>query len=197
MVSSTGGNVSVRIPEGLIITPTGRSLAALRPEDLVQVGASGPVDGGRPSKELPFHAGIYERRPDVGAVVHGHSAVAIAVAGMLEPDDADVLPAYTAGYVMRVGCLPLLPYHDSGSEALASGIVRALGAEGRAVLLRNHGFVTVGGGLQAALDSAEELMDALRVFLLSGGRAPALPDDARDALLAKARAGTTPTQDPR
>jgi ribulose-5-phosphate 4-epimerase/fuculose-1-phosphate aldolase len=180
MVSSTGGNVSARTPSGLLITPTGHALADLRPRALVAVGGSGAVEGGCPSKELPFHAGIYARRPDVGAVIHGHSAVAIAVAGMLEPDAADAFPAYTAGYVARVGRLPLLPYHASGSAALAAGIVDALGPDGRAVLLRNHGFVTVGPTLRAALETAEELMDALRVFVLTGGRAPALPDGARE-----------------
>ncbi len=184
MVSSTGGNVSARTPGGLLITPTGHGLADLTPHDLVAVGASGGADGGRPSKELPFHAGIYARRPDAGAVIHGHSAVAIAVAGMLEPDPADAFPAYTAGYVARVGRLPLLPYHVSGSPQLAEAIVGALGADGRALLLRNHGFVTVGATLRAALETAEELMDALRVFVLTGGRAPALPAGAREAVAA-------------
>jgi ribulose-5-phosphate 4-epimerase/fuculose-1-phosphate aldolase len=191
MVSSTGGNVSARTPQGLLITPTGSSLAELSPGEIVAVGPAGPLDGGRPSKELPFHAGIYERRPDVGAVVHGHSAVAIAVAGMLEPDDDDAFPVYTAGYVMRVGRLPLLPYYGSGSSELADGIGRVLGDDGRAALLRNHGFVTAGSSLQKALDTAEELMDALRVFLFTEGRSPGLPGDALQALLARRAADAT------
>lgn len=185
LVSSTGGNVSARLSHGLLITPTGSSLADLPPAALVEVGPDGPVEGGRPSKELPLHSAIYRNRPDVGAVIHGHSAVAIAVAGMLEPDERDALPVYTAGYAVRVGRLPLLPYFASGSAELADGIVEALGDDGRAVLLRNHGFVTVGATLQTALDTAEELLDALQVFLFTDGRAPTLPASAPDAELSK------------
>jgi ribulose-5-phosphate 4-epimerase/fuculose-1-phosphate aldolase len=183
MVTSTGGNVSARADGGeILISPTGRSLADLAPDEFVSVGPGGRLEGGRPSKELAFHRAVYERQPGAGAVVHGHCAVAIAVAGGLTPDDRDAFPAYTAGYVMRVGRLPVLPYFPSGSPALAEAVGRAIGPDGRAVLLQNHGFVTAGPSLDAAFNTAEELIDALKVFVFSGGRAPALPGDARDAL---------------
>ncbi|MCW2953838.1 MAG: aldolase [Conexibacter sp.] len=186
MVSSTGGNVSARSASGaILISPTGRSLANLEPREFVAVDAAGAWSGGTPSKELPLHAAVYANRPDVGAVIHGHSAVAIAVAGLLEPSEDDAFPAYTAGYVMRVGRLPMLGYYPSGSQELADGVERTVGSGGRAVLLQNHGFVTAGPTLEVAHNTAEELIDALKVFVFSSGRAPALPRFAREALAAR------------
>jgi 3-dehydro-4-phosphotetronate decarboxylase len=183
MVTSTGGNVSVRAQDGtILISPTGRSLADLAPEEFVAVSPDGAISGGRPSKELGFHRAVLERQPGSGAVIHGHSAVAIAVAGQIEPHEVDGFPAYTAGYVMRVGRLPVLPYHPSGSQSLADAIAGAMGTDGRAVLLQNHGFVTAGTTLEAAFNTAEELIDALKIYLFSNGRAPALPTAAREAL---------------
>jgi ribulose-5-phosphate 4-epimerase/fuculose-1-phosphate aldolase len=191
MVSSTGGNISTIHAGELLITPTGSALGRLAPRDLVVIERGGAPRGGVPSKELPLHTAVYEARPDVGAVVHGHCAFAIAVAGLLEPDEVDAFPAYTAGYVARVGRLPLLAYLPSGSVELGVGVARALGADGRAVLLRNHGFVTVASTLASALDVAEELLDALKVFIYSNGRAPALDDAQRSDVLAARRAAST------
>jgi ribulose-5-phosphate 4-epimerase/fuculose-1-phosphate aldolase len=188
MVTSTGGNVSARVDgDAVLISPTGRSLSDLAPDEFVRVQAGGEPSGGRPSKELGLHRAVYDAQPGVNAVIHGHSAVAIAVAGQLTPDDVDGFPAYTAGYIMRVGQLPVLPYLPSGSEALAERVGAAFGPHGRAVLLQHHGFVTAGPTLEAALNTAEELIDALKVFVFSHGRAPELPADARAGLIAPRR----------
>lgn len=181
MVGSTGGNVSVRLDDGLLVSPTGRSLAALQPGDFVEVTATGEAVDGTPSKELPLHTSIYSGRADVGAVIHGHCAAAIAAASLLAPHETDALPAYTSGYIARVGRLPLIAYLPSGSQQLADAVARALGDDGRAVLLQNHGFVAAGPSLQQAHDTAEEMVDALKIFLLTNGRAAGLPDDARAA----------------
>ena len=86
------------------------------------------LDGAKPSKEAFLHAAVYRARPDAGAVVHLHSTHAVAVSCLADVDPDDVLPPLTAYYVMRVGRLPLLPYHapgDASLEALAEHERRA------------------------------------------------------------------------
>ncbi len=196
LVSSTGGNVSVRSDRGsILISPTGRALVDLLPGDFVEVSLAGEVvAGGRPSKELPFHLAAYRARPDVEAVIHGHCAYAVAASTLLPPDPVDSLPAYTAGYVMRVGRLPLLPYLPAGSVELSRAVAEVLTPSTRAVLLQNHGFISVGPDLETAFNTADELLDALKVFVLSGGRARPLPESAREELLARVAAAPSPSR---
>ena len=145
LVSSTGGNVSVRIgPSAILISPTGKALVDLTSDDFVEVTLDGAVTGtGRPSKELPFHLAAY-RRPDVNAVIHGHCAYAVAASTMLPVNPEDSLPAYTAGYVFRVGRLPLLPYLPAGSHELSEAVGAVLTPIIKAILLQNHGFISIG-----------------------------------------------------
>jgi ribulose-5-phosphate 4-epimerase/fuculose-1-phosphate aldolase len=189
MVSSTGGNVSVRVGNAVHISPTGSVLAELTGEDLVRVdlesGENLPSQG-VPSKELPFHLGIYRRRSDVGAVIHGHSPYAVVASTMLEPDAIDAFPAYSAGYLSRVTRLPLLAYYDSGSLQLADAVADAFAGGAKAVLLQNHGFIAVGGDLRSAFVTADELLDALKAFVLSDGKALPVSNEVRERLRAKA-----------
>jgi ribulose-5-phosphate 4-epimerase/fuculose-1-phosphate aldolase len=186
LVSSTGGNVSIRTDRGsVLISPTGRALVDLEPDDFVEVTLAGEVvTGSRPSKELPFHLAIYQTRPDVTAVIHGHGAYAVAASTLLPADPIDSLPAYSAGYVMRVGKLPLLPYLPAGSVELSRAVAGVLSPSTKAVLLQNHGFISIGQDLETAFNTADELLDAAKVFVLSGGRAKPLPEAARQTLLA-------------
>lgn len=184
LVSSTGGNISCRVGDAILVSPTGSCLADLDVDGLVRVALDGrPLDGGRPSKELPVHLRIYQTNPWVGGVVHGHSAFAVAASTLLEVDSTDALPAYSAGYLIRVGRLPLLPFLESGSDGLASGVADAIARSGHAVLLRNHGFFAAGRDVVEAFNTADELQDALRVYILSGGRAVPLPAEARARIL--------------
>ena len=192
LVSSTGGNVSVRTgPTSILISPTGKALVDLTSEDFVEVTLDGEVAGrGRPSKELPFHLTAYRRRPDVHAVIHGHCAYAVAASTLLPVNPEDSLPAYTAGYVFRVGKLPLLPYLPAGSIELSEAVGAVLTPTRKAILLQNHGFISVGPDLATAFETADELLDALTVFVVSSGRARPLPDDALRALFVRATSST-------
>lgn len=169
------------------ISPTGSVLADLEEADLIPVSLSGQVLSDQlPSKELPFHLGIYRARPDVTAVIHGHSPYAVIASTLLEPDPFDAFPAYTAGYVSRVTRLPLLPYHDSGSESLSEAVTATFANGAKATLLQNHGFVAVGTGLRSAFITADELMDAVKALVLSHGQATPLDPDVRARLTARA-----------
>ncbi len=173
------GNVSVRVGDDLLVTPTGSSLSRVRPEDLalVPVGdvpASGAAAGGpRPSKELPLHRAVYAARPGARAVVHLHSPAAVAASCLdpaaLPPDAATgPLPATTPYQVMRLGHLPVAPFALPGSAELAAGVAGLAGGA-PVLLLANHGSVVAGTHLDAAVDLAEELEAAAQVVLLLHG----------------------------
>jgi ribulose-5-phosphate 4-epimerase/fuculose-1-phosphate aldolase len=111
LTAGSSGNISVRLDDGFLMTPTNVSLGGLDPARLAKLDAAGnPVSGDAPTKESFLHRAMYEERGKAGAVVHLHSTHSVAVSCLAEIDPADVLPPITAYYVMRVGRLPLVPY---------------------------------------------------------------------------------------
>ena len=166
----SSGNLSVRLKDGVLITPTGSSLGRLDPVRLAKVDFDGtPVAGDPPSKEAFLHLAMYAERPSARAIVHLHCTCAVAVSCLVHADPRNVLAPLTAYHVMRVGVLPLIPYHRPGDRALAEAVRRAA-ANHRAVLLANHGPVVAGKSLDDAVDSAEELEQTAELSLLLGDR---------------------------
>lgn len=161
------GNLSAKVAEDrILLTPTGVSLGALDPDALSVIDLDGRhVDGAKPSKEAFLHAAVYRSRPTAGAVVHLHSTHAVAVSCLADVDPADVLPPLTAYYVMRVGRLPLLPYHAPGDTSLEA-LAESTALDHHSFLVANHGSVVAGSDLAAAADAAEELEETARLFLL-------------------------------
>jgi ribulose-5-phosphate 4-epimerase/fuculose-1-phosphate aldolase len=169
LTSGTSGNISVRIADGWLMTPTGSSLGALDPARLSKLALDGSLlDGDRPTKEAPLHRVLYESRPASGAVVHLHSTHSVAVSCLADVDPADVLPPLTPYYVMRVGTLPLVPYFAPGDTALAEA-VRPLASRHHAVLLANHGPIVAGTDLASAVAAIEELEATAQLHLLLQG----------------------------
>ena len=163
------GNLSVRCGDRILVTPTGISLGALDPDALAVIDLRGAhLEGAKPSKEAFLHAAVYRARADAGAVVHLHSTHAVAVSCMDHTDPTDVLPPLTAYYVMRVGRLPLLPYHAPGDESLEA-FAETTAATSRCFLIANHGSVVAGSDLSSAADAAEELEETARLFLMLRG----------------------------
>ncbi len=161
------GNISVRLPDGgWLMTPTNASLGDLDPAQLSKLDADGNhISGGKPTKEAFLHRVMYQRRPTCEAVVHLHSTHSVAVSCLCGLNEADCLPPITAYYVMRVGKLPLVPYHAPGDEALALAVDK-LAADHHAMLLANHGPVVAGTSLDAAMYATEELEETAKLFLL-------------------------------
>jgi len=160
------GNISVRIDNGWLMTPTGSSFGDLDPARLSKLALDGKLmSGDVPTKEAFLHRAMYEQRPASGAVVHLHSTHSVAVSVLADVTPADVLPPLTAYYVMRVGSLPLVPYFPPGDVALAKA-VGALSSSHHALLLANHGPVVAGVNLNAAVDAIEELEATARLYLL-------------------------------
>ncbi len=186
LVIGTAGNVSLRTADLVLITPSGVDYGSLTPEQVCVVDLHGQVREAAlsPSTELPLHLAAYHsaRSPSdqVSAVVHTHSPYATAVGLVVE-----TLPAVHYLIAMLGGPVPVVPYATPGSQALADGIGAALPGRS-ALLLRNHGVVTTGPTLRAALEKASLLEWLAEVY--SKARvlgAPAVVDDEELARVAR------------
>lgn len=178
----TAGNISARLDDGWLITPTDACLGRLDPAEIAKVDASGrPVSGGRPSKTLALHRGIYERNPATRGIVHTHSTnlVALTLAGVWR--ETDVLPPITPYYVMKVGHIPLIRYRRPGDPEVAREIA-ALAATVRGVLLERLGPVVWETSVSQASYALEELEETARLWLMSASRPEPLPAVAIDEL---------------
>lgn len=171
----SAGNISVRLDDGFLITPTNSSLGRLEADRISRLDADYQhIGGDKPSKEVFMHRAMYRARPDAGAVVHLHSTHATAVGCLPDVDPANPIPPLTPYFVMRVGrSMPIVEYYRPGDAAMEPAIhAAALGA--RAVLLANHGPVVSGKTLTDAVYAAEELEEAAKLFLMLRGSAPRL-----------------------
>ena len=182
----SAGNISVRLADGYLMTPTNSCLGRLDAARLSRLDAGfAPIGGDPPSKEVFMHRAFYQARPDAGAVVHLHSTMATAVACLADVDPENPIPALTPYFVMRIGRrLPVVPYYRPGDAAMEPAIAeRAQTA--RAVLLANHGPVVSGRTLTDAVHAAEELEEAAKLFIvLHAARTRALSSGQVDDLLA-------------
>lgn len=166
----SSGNISLRLDDGWLMTPTGASLGDLEPARISRLdGERRHIAGDRPTKEQFLHMAMYEVRSASGAIVHLHSTHSVAVSCLADVDPADVLPPITAYYVMRVGTLPLIPYYPPGDLDLARA-VKEMASRHHAVLLANHGPVVAGTSLEDAAYATEELEETAKLFLLLRGQ---------------------------
>lgn len=171
------GNISVRCPDGWLLTPTGSNLGKLDPAQLAKLDWNGKLmSGNQPSKEAFLHLAMYQERANNAAVVHLHATHSVAISVLEDLDPEDLLPPLTAYYVMRIGRLPLVPYYAPGDMQLADA-VRGYAGRHHAMLLANHGPVVGGSSLAAAADAIEELEATAKLYLLlRGERVRALTD---------------------
>lgn len=171
----SAGNISVKLPDGYLMTPTNSSLGRLDPVRLSKLDADfNHVGGDKPSKEVFMHRAFYQAREDAGAVVHLHSTQATAVSCLPDVDPSNPIPPLTPYFVMRVGRrMPVVPYYRPGDPSMEPAI-RAAAEGARAVLLANHGPVVSGKTLTDAVYAAEELEEAAKLFLMLRGQSPRL-----------------------
>lgn len=163
------GNLSVRLGDRFLMTPTGACLGRLDPQQLSLLDANGdPIAGAAPTKEAFLHLTMYDKRPADRAIVHLHSTYSVAVSCLADTPEADALPPLTAYYVMRVGRLPLVPYYPPGDKTLANAVAK-LADRHHAILLANHGPIVAGADLDRATWAMEELEETAKLHMLLRG----------------------------
>lgn len=178
------GNVSARLGEGMLITPSGIAYAEMTPEDIVPVAADGTPAAGalKPSSEWRFHLAAYAGRPDRHAVVHCHSPEATVLACARKP-----IPAFHYMVAVAGGAdITCVPYATFGTETLARHV--ALGLKERdACLMASHGQIAIGETLASALELAHEveILAEQYIKVLSLGPAQILPPDEMARVLEK------------
>ena len=188
-VHATAGNISVRLADGFLITPTDACLGFLEPDALAKVDAQGrQVGGERASKTLALHRRIYDAAPEAGCVIHTHSTHCVALT--LQPIEGELLPPITPYFVMKVGHVPVIPYHRPGDprvgELVAARIdhYRSNGTPIRAVMLSRLGPNVWQDTPAAAMAVLEELEETARLWMLSQPR----PQPLGEAQIADLRA---------
>ncbi|WP_320171012.1 L-fuculose-phosphate aldolase [Maridesulfovibrio sp.] len=185
LTTGTGGNLSIvnREKGFMAISASGLNYLDATPKDVVLMDLDGNIVEGerKPSSEHGFHSILYKQREDINAVVHTHSVYATTVACLNME-----LPAvhYLVGFSGRK--VPLAPYATFGSPELAGYVAETIGNY-NAVLLANHGLITVGKAIGNAFDAAEELELVARIYIqaLSAGKPVLVPDEEMDRVIDK------------
>lgn len=164
LVTGTGGNLSVRFGDQVLITPSAVSLRECTPEDFIAVDLEGHKVAGPahyiPSKEVYLHTAVYQARPDVDAISHLHppSCIVFAVRNRS-------IPLVTITAEVRLGPTPVVPEAPSGSQKLANLVRDAVLAcpEAHLIMLERHGVLAIGKTLCETVDVADLAEDTARV----------------------------------
>ena len=165
LTTGTGGNLSLfNRKEGLIaISPSGIDYLEMRPEDIVLLNIDGEIAEGsrRPSSELNFHTMLYQKRKDINAIIHTHSVYATTIACLnWEIPAVHYLVGFSGNKV------PVAPYATFGTKELAENISKTIGNY-NAVLLANHGLITIGVDLSSTFYIAEEIELVAQIYYQS------------------------------
>jgi len=188
---ATAGNISVRLDDGFLITPTDACLGFLDPALLSRLDAQGRQLSGAPaSKTLALHTAIYRTSAgfdaDTRCVIHTHSAHCVALS--LSCSDAELLPPITPYFVMKVGHVPLVAYQRPGAPAVAQEVAQLIARYGesgraiRAVMLARLGPNVWHDTPAAAMAVLEELEETARLVLLASGALAPLAEPQIDEL---------------
>ena len=181
----TSGNVSARLDDGFLVTPSGVPYERCEPGDIIAMTLDGEVTGdGKPSSEWRFHRDIYRAREEAAAIVHTHSPDATALASLgrgIPP--FHYMVAAAGGRDIRCA-----PYATFGSQALSDHAVAALDGR-RACLLDRHGVIAFGSDLERALALAVEVENLAGMYLkvLQSGTPRLLDDDEMERVIARFR----------
>jgi 3-dehydro-4-phosphotetronate decarboxylase len=192
-VHATAGNISVRLDDGFLITPTDACLGFLEPDALAKVDLQGrQVSGAPASKTLVLHRRIYEAHAALGgaprSVIHTHSTHCVALT--LGPPQAELLPPITPYFVMKVGHVPVVPYHRPGAAevgAVVADLIARYAGQGtplRAVMLTRLGPNVWHDTPAQAMAVLEELEETAKLWLLAEPKPQPLDAGALEELRA-------------
>ena len=192
------GNISIKADEDVFVaTPTGISKSLLVPEQIVIVNGKGEKieknDLYRPSSEILMHFRCYKERPDISAVIHAHPPTATAFAVAHIPLDSDTMPEA----IIFLGSVPIAPYGTPSTEEIPNAVAPLL-QKHDAILLENHGALTVGADLTTAYYRMETLEGFAKVTLMARqlGGENELSKEQIDECLALRKAFNVPGRHP-
>lgn len=165
LIALSGGNVSMRMPDGnALVTPSGMAYDTMVEEDVVLVSLEGEVIEGsrRPSVDSQALLHIYKNMPRVNAIIHTHQVYATAISLVYDkvPNAVTTLANACAGEVK------VAPFSSAASLKMGVETVDNIG-DSNAIILKNHGVITVGGTLKEALYAAVYLEDAVKTFFVA------------------------------
>lgn len=184
----TSGNLSVRLDSKFVLaTPTGVSKSMLSKEDMVIVDVDGRQYSGsrKVTSEIGMHLAVYNRRPDISAVVHSHPPIATAFACAGRSLDEPLC----SEAVMSLGTVPLARYATTGTEEVAHSLAEFI-LDHEAILMANHGVVTYGKTLMDAFMKMETVEHFAQISLIAwqlGSAAPIQKDQLAALLDARSR----------
>ncbi|WP_369018965.1 class II aldolase/adducin family protein [Thermatribacter velox] len=163
LVVASGGNISARFGNFMLISPSGLAFDELKPEDFVKVNLDNGevVGGGKPSSEILMHWFCYRERKDVGAVVHTHPTYTIGVVSA-----GKTIPPMFPDFVAYVGKVAMIDYCTPCTQELAEAVLGALSSSS-AVCMVNHGLLTVGSTLKEAFYRSVVVEEAARVYFIA------------------------------
>lgn len=168
-VPGSSGNISIRLDDGFLVTPTKSCLGRLDPARIAKINLKGKhVSGDPASKEAFLHAQMYAKRHSSGAVVHLHCTHAVAMSCLQLADEKSPFKILTPYFVMQIDKLKILPYFPPGDPELAQAVA-AVADKHHAILLSNHGPVVAGTNIDSAVYAIEELEEAAKLNLLLDG----------------------------
>jgi ribulose-5-phosphate 4-epimerase/fuculose-1-phosphate aldolase len=187
---STSGNLSVRLGEEYLITPSDACLGFLRAGELAKLSADGvQMSGERASKASALHRAIYAADPEANCVLHTHSTSLVALTlSRNASEEADLLPPITPYFVMKVGHVPRIAYRRPGSEEAVDLVraailrMRSRGAPIRAVMLDRLGPVVWHRSLHEGMAALEELEETARLWRMLDPKPAPLPEEAIEEL---------------
>jgi 3-dehydro-4-phosphotetronate decarboxylase len=169
LTPGSSGNISVRLADGFLVTPTNSCMGFLSEDSLSKLDTDWRhVSGHASTKELPLHRAFYDARPKAGAVVHLHATYATLLSCLADTDPDDAIPPITPYVVMRVGRVPVVPYTHPGDTAVVP-LIAAKAPAHAAILLGNHGPVVAGPTLESAVFAMEELEETAKLVILGKG----------------------------
>lgn len=181
----SSGNISLRLGDGFLITPTGTPYNQLCPEDIVWLDNGGNIDPKTqrlPSSEWHFHCGLYQSRPDINAIVHAHPTYCTALACT-----GRNIPAFHYMVAIAGGKqIPIAPYALFGTEELSTHVCNTLKTL-RACLIENHGMIALGNDLPGTFHLAREVETLAQQYCeaLNLGNVKTLSDPQMDEVLEK------------
>ncbi len=165
--TGTGGNISARVAGSsvVVIKPSGVGFSECNPENLLVVDLEGKILKGstKPSKDMPFHLGIYRVRPEINGIVHVHSPWATAWAVLGEE-----IPTMTVQSESKFGQIPLVPSGPDGNKEASESVINAFRDTAVFVAtLQNHGAVGAGKTLLAAEEFVELIEETAQIAMLA------------------------------